>query len=107
MCCGLGSGTPQVEEGNATAEGTQVKFQTYRRGKSPLLGRVRGGGAGQHRILPELQHAYACRVSEGGVALAQARGSKKLLAQLGETGHFLCRLPVARHFLCGLRTSGG
>ena len=51
--------------------------------------------------------ARACGFTEGRAALAQATGSKKPLAHLGETGHFLCRLPVARHLLCGLRASGG
>ena len=36
---------PQAEEGNDMAEGTQGKVPTIRRGKSPLLGRVRGEGA--------------------------------------------------------------
>ena len=35
------------------------------------------------------------------------QGGKKPLAPLGETGHFLYRLLVARHLLCGLRESGG
>ena len=42
----------QAEEGKATAEGTQNKVQTRRRGKAPLLGRVRGGEADRHRKLP-------------------------------------------------------
>lgn len=40
---GQGSGTPQAEEGNAVAEGTQEKVQTHRRGKAPLLGGAKAG----------------------------------------------------------------
>ena len=39
-----GSGKPQAEEWNATAEGTREKVWACRRGKAPLLGRARGGG---------------------------------------------------------------
>ena len=52
------SGTLQSGEGNATAEETQEKVQTYRRGKrvkAPLLGRVRGGEVDFHRNLPALE----------------------------------------------------
>ena len=72
----------------------------------PLLGRAKGGSADCHRKIPAPEHAHAHRLSEGGVALAQAMGGEKPLAHLGETGHFLCRLPVASHFLCGQGASG-
>ena len=41
----LGERYATAEEGNTTAEGTQKKVQTHRRGKAPLLGRAKGGGA--------------------------------------------------------------
>ena len=72
-----------------------------------IVGEGRGGGADHHRKLPAPQHVHAHGLPEGGAALAQAIGSKKPLAPLGETGHFLCRLPMDRHLLCGLRASGG
>ena len=104
----VGGSTPQAEEGNAMAEGTWEKVGTHRRSKAPLLGRVRGSGADCNRKLPAPEHApSALGLSEGRVALVQAMGSKKPLSHLGETVHFLCRLPMARHLLCGLRASGG
>ena len=74
-------------------------------GKAPLLGKVRGGGADHHRKLPAMECAHACELSEGSAALVQATGGKKPLACLGETGCFLCRLPMARHLLM-LKASG-
>ena len=64
---------------------------------------------GRHRKLPALEHehAHAHGASEGRAALVQAMSGEKHLAPLKETGHFLCRLQVARHLLCGLRASGG
>ena len=55
---GRGSSTPQAVEGNTMAEGTWEKVRTRRRGKGPLLGRARRGGADLHRKLPipELAH---------------------------------------------------
>ena len=102
-----GNGMPRARERNTRAEGTWEKVWTRRRGKAPLLERVRGGGADHHRKLPGPEHAHAHRLSEVRAALAQATVSENPLAHLGETGHFSCRLPVARHLLCGLRTSGG
>ena len=87
------------------AEGIQEKIQTHRRGKAPLLGRMRRG-VGHHRKLPALEHAHACMLRGWGCSV-EATGGKKPLAHLGETGRFLCRLPVARHLLCGLRAPGG
>ena len=98
---------PRAKEGNAMAKGTQEKAWTHRRGKVPLLGRARGRGADHHRKLPALEHVHPHGLSEGGVALSQTTGDETTLAPLGETGCFLCRLPVARHLLCGLRASGG
>ena len=43
---------PWVGEENTMVEGTQEKVQTCRRGKAPLLGRVRGEGVDCHRKLP-------------------------------------------------------
>ena len=77
-----------------------------RRGKESLLGRVRGD-EDHHRKLSAPEHVHACGISEGGVALVQAMGGEKSLTCIGETGYFLCMLPVARHLLCGLRASGG
>ena len=96
---------PWAEEGKAMAEGTQEKFQTGRRGKAPLLERVKGGGADHHRKLstPEQVHACGLRGQGGSV---QDMGSEKTLAYLREIGCFVCRLLVAKHLLCGL-TSGG
>ena len=65
------------------------------------MGRARGGGVGHHRKLPAPEHVHAHGLSEGRVALAQAMGSEKPLAHLGETGRFLCRLPEARHLFVG------
>ena len=51
------------------SEETQEKVWTRRRGKVPLLGRARRGGADRHRKLlaPERVHAHG--LSEGGMAL--------------------------------------
>ena len=68
-------------------------------------GERRRGGC--HKKLPELECAHACGLSEGRGALVQAKGGKKPLAHLGEIGHSLCRLQVARHLLRGLKASGG
>ena len=95
-----------AEEGNASVEGIREKVQIRRRGKVPLLGSTKRGGAEHHRKLPAPEYAHARGLLEGGAALAQVTGSKKTLAHLGETGHFLYRLLVARHLLCGLRGSG-
>ena len=46
-------------------------------------------------------------LSEGAVALVQATSCEKPLAHVGETGHILYRLLVARHLLYALRASGG
>ena len=102
-----GNSTPWVGEGNTKADGTQEKVWTCRKIKVPLLGRVRRGGVDYHRKHPLLEHMHACGLSDGGMALAQAMGSKNPLAHLGENGYFLCRLPVARQLLCGLKASGG
>ena len=72
-----------------------MKFQTYRRGKSPLLGRVRVRGADHHRKLPAMEHAHAPGLRKR-CGSAKATSSKKPLAGLGEIGHPLCRLQVAR-----------
>ena len=98
---GRGAVRHRAEEGNATAEGTWEKVWTCRRSKTPLLGRARGRGVEGHRKL--CTERAQRRLSEGEAALAQAKGSKKPLARLGETGSFLCGLPEARHLLCGLR----
>ena len=105
------------------AEGTQEKVKTHRRGKVPLLGRVRGGGVDHHRKLLVPERAQAPRAGwlwcrplvarshlllyRDPAALVQAVQGKKPLGHLGETGHFLCRLLVARHLLYGLRASEG
>ena len=88
------------------AQGTWEKVWTHRRGKAPLLGR--GEEEGWAAIGNSLhQSVHKPMILLGGVALVQAMGDEKLLARLGEIGHFLCRLPVARHLLCGLKASGG
>ena len=46
-----------------------------------MLGRVRGGGVDHHGKLPAPENAH--RLSEGGMALAQATGGEKLLSPLG------------------------
>ena len=74
MCHRQGSRKLRAEEGNATAERTQEKVQTCRRGKAPLLGRARGGGEEGHRKLLAPECAHACELSEGAVALEQAKG---------------------------------
>ena len=77
------------------AEGTREKVQTSWRGKAPLLGR--GEEEGWTAIGNSLHwsvHPWALRGQGGSDA-----GYKKPLACLGDTGHFLCRLPVARHIL--------
>ena len=98
---------PQAEEGNARAEGNQEKVWIHRRGKVPLLGKARGGGAGRDRKLPARELCMPTGSQRVGWLWHGILGSKKPLACLGETGCFLCRLVVARHLLCGLRASGG
>ena len=119
-----------AREWNTKAGGTWEEVRTCMTGKVPLLGRARGGGAdchrelpapeqahvhpqvltgwgGLHRKSPAPEHAHAHRLSEGRAALVQAMGGEKPLAHLGEIGHSLCRLQVARHLLCGLKGIGG
>ena len=63
-------------EWNAMAEGTWEKVWVRKRGKMPLLGRVRGGG-----------------VDAIGISLCTCSGSQRvgrLLVWLQETGSFLC-----------------
>ena len=98
---------PWAGEWYAMAEATQEKVLARRRNKVPRLGRARGGGADCHRKLLTPEHVYAHGLAGAGAALVQAMGREKPLACLGETGCFLCRLPVARHLLRGLRASGG
>ena len=71
--------------------------------QGPIVGR----GADSHRKSPVPECEHACRLSEGWASMAQAMGSEKPLAHLGETGHFLGRPLMARYFLCGLKASGG
>ena len=105
---GLSSSAPRAGEENAMAEGTRQKVQTHRRGKELLLDRVRGEGqTAIGNSLHQSMHMPEGSQRAGGWALVQATGGKKPLAHLGETGRFLCRLPVARHLLCGLRAPGG
>ena len=80
---------PKAGEGNSTAEGNQEKVWTHRRGKAPLLGRVRGGEADHHRKQPAPECAHAHGLSEGTEVLVQATVSEKPLAHLGKTGCFL------------------
>ena len=47
-----GNGVLWAGEGNTMAEGTWEKVWTCRRGKVPLLGKVRGGGGDRHRKPP-------------------------------------------------------
>ena len=60
-------------------EGTWEKVWTCRRGRAPLLGRVRGEGADCHRKLPAPERMHACGLSEGRAALAQAMVVRSLL----------------------------
>ena len=63
MCYGLKPG-----ELNATAEGTWEKVWARRRGKVPLLGRARGGGADSHRKLSAPKGGVSSqRVGWGGL----------------------------------------
>ena len=57
---------PGAEEGNTTAERTQEKVGAPRRGKAPLLGRVRGGGADCRRKLPAQELVHACELRGWG-----------------------------------------
>ena len=59
---------PQAGEWNVMTEGTWEKVQTRRRGKVPLLGRVRGGGVDCHRKFPVPKHA---RVLAGSQRVGQ------------------------------------
>ena len=61
MCHGQRSSTSQAWEWKARAEGTGEKVKTLRRGKAPLLGRERRGGADPYRKLlePEPMHEPA------------------------------------------------
>ena len=72
MCYSLGSGTPEQRE-----PGEEVLV--HRRSKSPLLERVRGGGA-DHIGISLCRYGF----SEGGATLVQAIGGKKPLAQATE-----------------------
>ena len=83
--------------------GTPQQREPGRRsGPSGEARRHRWGGREEEgqmpRKLPAPEHALAHGLSEDSVA----RGYKKPLAHLGETGRFLCRLTVARHLLRGL-----
>ena len=78
MCHGLGSGTSRVGEGNAKTEGTQEKVWTCRRGKAPLLGKVREG-PDHHRKLPALEHAHAVGSRMTGRLWNRLRVVKNLL----------------------------
>ena len=103
---GRGSGKSQAEEVNAVPEGTWEEVQTHRRGKVPLLGRVRGVGVDCHRKFPAPEHEHAWGLRGWGCSVQAIGGEKeKPLSPLGEIGHFLCRVPLDRHLLCGLRAS--
>ena len=54
---GQGISRLRAGEGTATAEANQKKLWTHRRGKIPLLGRVRGGGVDLLSKLPAPEHA--------------------------------------------------
>ena len=108
VCYGLGSETPrQVEPGRRSGPTGEGRCHCWG-------GQEKEGQTAIGLSLLLNMHVHACRLSEGGEALVQAMGalvqltdSKKPLAHLGETGCFLCRLPVARHILCGLRAPWG
>ena len=77
-------------EVETSAEGTREKVWICRRSKRLLLRRTRGESADDHRNLPG-QHG----LSEGGVALAQAMGCKKPLAQATGDQALLVQATVA------------
>ena len=56
---GLRSSVPWAGEQNAIAEGNWEEIWAHRKGKVPLLGRVRGGGEDHYRNLPA--HVWALR----------------------------------------------
>ena len=70
VCCKLRRGSPQAEEGNATAEGSWEKVRVCRRGKVPLLGRVRGEGR-TIKGNPLHKSVYIVEGLEGRVALCR------------------------------------
>ena len=74
-----GSGVLWAGEWNTMAEGTWEKVWTCRRGKMPLLGKVRQGGADHHRKHPAMERVHAGRRSEDGAALAQAMWARNFL----------------------------
>ena len=75
--------------------------------QSAITGEVERRRGGCHRKLPEPERAHAHGLSVVWAALAQTIGGKKPLARLGETGCFLCKLPVARYLFYGLRALEG
>ena len=81
---GPGSSVLWAGEQNATAKGTQKEVWVHRRrSKAPLLGRVRGRGADNHRNIFPCAHVDSQR-----------------------GGHLSCRLQVARQLLPRLRQQG-
>ena len=97
------------------AEGTQEKVKTHRRGKVPLLGRVRGGGVDHHRKLLVPERGQAPRAGwlwrrplvarshlllyRDPAALVQAVQGEKPHASLQGTWRLWCRLCRARSLL--------
>ena len=86
---GLGSQTPQAREWNARVEGTREEVWTCRRSKVPLLGRVRGGGADNHRNLFPCTYTHTQRSVCLWCRVQMARGH---LFGLQETRYLLSRL---------------
>ena len=58
---GLGSSVLRAGEENATAEGTCEEVWASKRGKAPLLGKVRGGGSDSHGNLFPCTHVGSQR----------------------------------------------
>ena len=63
--------TLRAAEWKTIAEGTPEKVRTCRRGKAPLLRRMRVGGVGRHRKLLALQHAHTHQLSDVGASPLQ------------------------------------
>ena len=78
---------------------------THRRSKAPLLGRVRGGGAGRRRNLLRMRAPALRGWGVSGIG-CRGRREKSFSLATGEQG-LLVQAPGAGNLLCGLRAALG
>ena len=97
----------RAEEGECHGRGNPGECPDLQERQGTIVGEGERKGGRCHRKLPALERAHARGLTESRAALVQAKGGKKPLARLGETGHSLCRLQVTRFLLCGLWASRG